>query len=728
MEQRPVFELMVLAGAALLIGAVVVLWVAGAASTALTGGDWNVDASGAFSGALALAVEGGSPSRAYKQPLAGPGWLFWLCASTLIVVAVGCVVAAVSFVSRRDWGLEKRRRLGSSPEAALATRRELKPLHVEYPVEHRFLLGKSGRQLLATENRALTGHGRRHGPLVHRLDRGAVMLMGPSRVGKSTAALSGILEWTLGPVVMCSVKDDLLAPTLPQRRRLGEVAVFDPTGDLSASYEARAAEGKAPAGWDERLVVGWSPIGSISNIDDAQRAARMICEAAPKAGVEGGDFWAAQVEILLSGLFYVASQVHGKSMADVVGWVLRKEYPTAQNPKVEPKVLLDQLLARPEQSIKVNAGHAGDYLAAVWGQEPKTMSSIYATANSTIWAWTTESLQQSATGESVDLEWLLSGTNTLYLCAPPQDQKRLAVVYGGMVNTLLEDCFRYVSRHGTIEPPLLVVLDEAGNMPLERLPQFTSTVAGLGVQLVTLWQDLDQIKVAYGESANTVTNNHLTKVFFPAMSSAEGLGYIRTLAGDEEVTTVQQTQDVGAVVGGSRQMGSQRVSLVPENVARMMRPGDALMFHGTLPPAHIRTVPWYAERRFKTQQSWDDEDDGDTGIPNSLGQGQSGAPSLEAMMAAQAKAAGVEVTNGDSADDGSGADEAPKPPMRKGPSLLEIADMDEPVASEPPRDVRATRAAGGARVVRRSEPGSWSIPERTQRRRRGPAGPAADGD
>jgi type IV secretion system protein VirD4 len=28
-----------------------------------------------------------------------------------------------------------------------------------------------------------------------------------------------------------------------------------------------------------------------------------------------------------------------------------------------------------------------------------------------------------------------------------------------------------------------------------------------------------------------------------------------------------------------------------------MRPGDALLIHGTLPPAHVRTRPFYRDRR-----------------------------------------------------------------------------------------------------------------------------------
>ena len=36
--------------------------------------------------------------------------------------------------------------------------------------------------------------------------------------------------------------------------------------------------------------------------------------------------------------------------------------------------------------------------------------------------------------------------------------------------------------------------------------------------------------------------------------------------------------------------------LAPADVLRQMRPGDALLIHGTLPPAQLRTRPYYAER------------------------------------------------------------------------------------------------------------------------------------
>jgi type IV secretion system protein VirD4 len=65
--------------------------------------------------------------------------------------------------------------------------------------------------------------------------------------------------------------------------------------------------------------------------------------------------------------------------------------------------------------------------------------------------------------------------------------------------------------------------------------------------------------------------------------------------GDAEVDTRSQStsQRVG---GGSEQFSTTRVPLAPAHVMRQMRPGDALLVHGTLPPAHVRTRPFYRSR------------------------------------------------------------------------------------------------------------------------------------
>lgn len=663
-----------------------VLWGAGWLSAVLSGGSWGVKGSEVLVGAVRLFTVSGDPRVAYEAPDAGPTWLFWLCLAAILALAGFVAAKVVKFLLGKHWGFEKRKRLGSSPEAALATVKQLKPLHVDKPIEHRFLIGRCDGQMLATENKRITGHGKQHGPLVHRLDRGAVMFVGPSRVGKSTAALSGILEWSKGPMVLCSVKDDLLAPTLPHRRRLGECAVFDPTGELSEAYHFAEGRGEAKPGWDERLAVGWSPIGQIRSIDDSQRAARALCEAAPKTGVEGGDFWAAQVEMMLGGLFYIAAKTVGESMASVVSWVLNSDYPSKQNRNCEPKALLENLKNSLDPDVKADAEIAEELLRSVWSKDQKLISSVYATASTTIKPWTTRAMRHSASIESINLEWLVSGVNTLYLCAQPQDFERLVPVYGGVINTLFEDCFRYANRNGPIKPELLIVLDEAGNMPLDKLPTYTSTVAGLGVQLVTLWQDLAQIKLAYDAAADTVVNNHLSKVFFPGQTGQEGLSYIGTLAGEEEVTTISESQESGTVFGGSKSVSTQRVTLLPPNVVRMMKPGDAVMFHGTLPPAHVSTIPHYRELWLQDRQKWTDKDDNDAGIPVSL-RNSFGAGGLDAMLAT---AAGGAAGNA-GVDEEPPSDDEVAPVVRAGPKLRDLVNAPPKISGPNGRTATATR-------------------------------------
>lgn len=54
------------------------------------------------------------------------------------------------------------------------------------------------------------------------------------------------------------------------------------------------------------------------------------------------------------------------------------------------------------------------------------------------------------------------------------------------------------------------------------------------------------------------------------------------------------------------------VDLVPPDTLRQVAPGDALLIHQTLRPAHLEARPWYEDRRLRTlgPADWfDDEDD-----------------------------------------------------------------------------------------------------------------------
>jgi len=543
--------------------------------------------------------------------LAGSAWglsvtplVFWFVFGCVVVASVVVVAVVSRLVTQKGWGLVRRVRLGTETEVRMAHARDLETLWSEFGPQQRLLLGRTFRsgwslrsRVLATESASsqakLSRRARKRAN-----DRGAVCVMGPSRSGKSVNVLAGVLSWD-GPVLLSSVKDDLMEPTLAHRRRQGEVVVFDPTSVLRDAYASGAG---APAGWDVRLVGPWSPLRASASYEGARRAAKSVADSGPERA-SGGDgqnaMWVDLAEQLLSGLLFAAA-VGGRDMGHVCLWVMTQDRPTAEAVG-EVKQLLLEALGDPVLGADAELANAA--LESVWSKDPKIVGSVYVTANTLVAPWLAKEVRASSQGRSIDLDWLVSGKNSLYLVAPPQDAKRLSPLFGGVVNDLVEQAFVRAMAHGPLDPPLLVVLDEAANLPLARLPEFASLVAGLGIQLVTVWQSVAQIDELYGRSMGTIIANHLTKVVFPGQSDADTLKMFSELGGEEEVLTRIDTGEKLTLFKGSVQQQGTRLSVIPANVIRMMEKGDSLLIHGTLYPAHVRAIPWYEQRRLVGNES-----------------------------------------------------------------------------------------------------------------------------
>lgn len=580
------FEMIVLAVGAVAAVLLLVSWGGASLAALVAGRPVGIPVSDAVDALGRLPGHASDPAVAWSAPIASelPGaFAYWACTAAVAVAAAVAVGLGVRWLGNKRVGTSKRRPLGVDARPQFARRRDLAPLLVNRPVAGRFIVARFGRSLVATEGtrsgESSPRSDRRRG------DRGALALVGPSRSGKTTAAVSGILEWE-GPAVLSSVKSDLLAVTRGWRSEQGSVRIYDPT---SSTVERKHS-------------ATWSPLQQADTVLGAQRAARALCDAAPRGGVEGGmDFWLAQAEILLSGLMYVAHHVH-RDMGAVCEWVLLKDHPADLGPG-EVRMALDSLLKSNDGDVVDGALEASKGLLSVWELEERTRSSVYSTAQTVVWPWSEPGVAASArpskkkgAAPNLDLHWLLSGSNTVYLCSPIEDQRRLAPAFGGLLNDLINQAYRQVARTGKpLDPPLLVVIDEAGNTPLRSLPEYASTLAGLGVVLVTIWQSLAQMEAAYGRQSDTILTNHLTKCFYAGLSDPTSLRYVDQVLGDAEVDT--RSRSAGERAGsGSDQYSTTRVSLAPAHALRQMCPGDALLLHGTLPPAHVRTRPFYRDK------------------------------------------------------------------------------------------------------------------------------------
>ncbi len=119
----------------------------------------------------------------------------------------------------------------------------------------------------------------------------------------------------------------------------------------------------------------------------------------------------------------------------------------------------------------------------------------------------------------------------------PLTPTRIGVVFAVLLHDLISQAFDRYNRTGELlDPRLLVLLDEAANTPLPKLPQWASMVTGAGIQLITVWQSKAQLDQTYRQDADTVLTNHRSKLIYPSgISDLSTVQYVSDLVGDEHV-------------------------------------------------------------------------------------------------------------------------------------------------------------------------------------------------
>lgn len=503
------------------------VWAAAATATWVTAGTWG-DVSVWDSPALVWRVV----THPKTAPVAGvTAAVFY---TTLVLHATAA--AGTGYAAWRWWSRHHRT---EEQTARWARPRDLKPLLVRRPQPGRLTLGTVAGRLVATESQH------------------SVAVIGPAGTGKTTGfAIPALLEWD-GPVVATSVKADLLEHTITPRRRQGQVWVYDPTGSTS------------------QPTAGWNP---LHGCDDWQQALRMAAwlvstaRAGDKGGLQDSDFWYAVAQKLLAPLLYGAATSHA-TIADVVRWVDLQD-------DQEPITALH---------------HAGNLdalqaFAATLGREERSRSSAYTTTETVLAAFTDPAVTATTTiTPAFTPDQLLDGgSHTLYVCGPLHEQARLRPLFTALIEETINAVYTRANHpHTHLKKPLLLVIDEAANIaPLPDLAQIASTARGVGIQLVTIWQDLAQLQARYGTFAQTVINNHRAKVVLAGISDGATLDYLTRLIGDHTTHEQTQTRDPHGSIRSTTNTTRQR-PLAPPHLLRQTPTGQGTLIYGNLTPARL---------------------------------------------------------------------------------------------------------------------------------------------
>lgn len=472
------------------------------------------------------------------------------------LVRLGFAAAALAGVTLFDGRRFTTRTRGDrATSARWARHQDVRSLAVRGPVPGRVVLGRAGRQLVAAE------------------PRHSVLVVGPTQSHKTSGfAVPALLEWS-GPVLAASVKTDLVAHTLGWRRRCGQVWLYDPSGCTGLRSSP------------------WSPLATAWHWSAARRVAHALVEAArPSTGnVADAEFWYASAAKLLAPLLLAAS-VSGRTMADVVRWLDEQE---------QPEVIDALWAAGPDASAAMQAARA------TWNRDDRQRSAVYTTAETVVDAFAGVPDPDPGPHGPIDAAALLEGHHTLYLCAPAHEQRRLRPLFAALTTAVLDTAFATAARAGgPLDPPLLVVLDEAANIaPLAELDALASTAAGHGIQLVTIWQDLAQLTARYGARAGTVVNNHRVKVFLSGIADPATLEHVSALIGETEQR--QGTVTFDGRGGRSRSEAVVTRRLAPPDWLRRMLPGTGVVVSGHLPPVRLRLRPWWREGELRRRAQSD---------------------------------------------------------------------------------------------------------------------------
>jgi type IV secretion system protein VirD4 len=546
----------------LLVALLGALWLWGGLAGALFGQRWPKDLTLADHARVAVRLPEhlGDPRAAWPNParrsLPGPTGFY---AALGAMLAATAALAALILSGTRRLGLRPTRR-PRSRSSRWARAGDVRRLVVRQPRPGRLVLGRVGGRLVAAEQRH------------------SVIVIAPTQSGKTTGlAVPAILEWQ-GPVVACSVKSDLLRDTLARRAALGEVKVFDPT---------------AITGFPR---AGWSPLGASHTWQEARETAdRLVASAQPAHGSGDAHFWNQAGARYLAPLLFAAASTQ-RTMVDVVRWV------DMDDQEQITEALGGELWSHPRTPDARDERAAIETLEGIWRSDDRLRSSLVMTAALALKAYADPTVQECSREGELTASWLLDGTaNTAYLCATVTDQARLRPLFVTLIDEITSEVYARAARSGgPIDPPLLLVLDEAANIaPLRDLDQLASTGAGQGLQLVTVVQDLEQMRARWPQRAETILNNHRAKIVGAGISCPTTLRHISWILGDEEIHQLSTSTSSGQTGRHSTTRSSTWRALAPANVLREGRPGTAVLIYDNLPPAMLQLRPWYADAKLK---------------------------------------------------------------------------------------------------------------------------------
>ncbi len=346
----------------------------------------------------------------------------------------------------------------------------------------------------------------------------SVLVLGPSRSGKTSSLVIPNILMSNRAVITTSTKDDVLryvATAHDHHRTL----LFDPSGEIPT-----------PLGVTR---IGFSPLAVARKWDRSLLATRSLLDVRRRNLEVGDDHWSERATALVAPLFHAAA-LRGDSIATL----------SAQVDHREAGVALREL------SERYGANHpSATMLSSILSTSERELSSIWSTASGLFAGLRSDAARQASREGGLDIKEFLRGRHHLHIVSPSRHQAMAAPLIVGLIDEIVDATYR---QHREV-PGLLLALDELANVaPLPRLASIVSEGGGQGVLTMACLQDLSQARARWPTTSDGFLSLFANTIVLPGVADRRTLELISSLAGDETIErTSTQRNRRGRSVGSN---------------------------------------------------------------------------------------------------------------------------------------------------------------------------------
>ena len=435
----------------------------------------------------------------------------------------------------------------------------------------RFATKQETARLAQSADGLLIGRDVKTGKLLRYVGAAHLLTIAPTRSGKGVGTIIPNLLTARRAVVCIDPKGENARITGRAREQLGPLHILDPfgvTGRPSAAFNPLAALDAA----------------SLDVAEDAASLADALVYDTPNEGGEA--HWNEEAKALIAG---------------VILYVLAEEPPERRT----LATLRDLLTGAPEDFKALltrmqGTAAAGNLIARAANRHRGKSDAEAAGVLSTAQRHThfLDSPRMTAVLGRSDFSFadLKAGLATVFLVLPPDRFTTYARWLRLMLTQSLQDMARTPVRPAA---PVLFLLDEFAALghlaPIERA---MGLMAGYGVQLWPILQDIHQLRATYGQRAGTfLSNAGMLQVF--GVNDHESARLVSDLLGQETIVFETASRALDSRDSGLSysEQHTGRPLLTPDEVRNL--PGSrALLFPAGKRPILVRKLRYYADAEF----------------------------------------------------------------------------------------------------------------------------------